>query len=201
MNKKIILFGSGAYGLRVLQALEKKNVYAFCDNACKTEGSRYEIPYITVDHLREIVAESIILLTMNSANSKVVARQLLEEGIDDFVIINDALIDRVEIDPSKFLDELKDDAKRYRLEKNQYIEMANNFEKQLDYLEQLADIKSLKKATGYLAYVQEDTARVAKLILRDVKELALLPFLIAGSLLGYYRKGGFFFWDDFVCKM
>ena len=41
MNKKIILFGSGAYGLRVLQALEKKNVYAFCDNACKTEGSRY----------------------------------------------------------------------------------------------------------------------------------------------------------------
>lgn len=92
-------------------------MYAFCDNACKTEGSRYEIPYITVDHLREIVAESIILLTMNSANSKVVARQLLEEGIDDFVIINDALIDRVEIDPSKFLDELKDDAKRYRLEK------------------------------------------------------------------------------------
>ncbi len=196
MNKKIILFGSGAYGLRVLQALEKKNVYAFCDNACKTEGSRYEIPYITVDHLREIVAESIILLTMNSANSKVVARQLLEEGIDDFVIINDALIDRVEIDPSKFLDELKDDAKRYRLEKNQYIEMANNFEKQLDYLEQLADIKSLKKATGYLAYVQEDTARVAKLILRDVKELALHPFLIAGSLLGYYRHGGFIPWDD-----
>lgn len=196
MNKKIILFGSGAYGLRVLQALEKKNVYAFCDNACKTEGSRYEIPYITVDHLREIVAESIILLSMNSANSKVVARQLLEEGIDDFVIINDALIDRVEIDPSKFLDELKDDAKRYRLEKNQYIEMANNFEKQLDYLEQLADIKSLKKATGYLAYVQEDTARVAKLILRDVKELALHPFLIAGSLLGYYRHGGFIPWDD-----
>lgn len=196
MDKKIILFGSGAYGLRVLQALGKTDVYAFCDNACKKDGSRYEIPYITVEHLGKIVSESIILLTMNSANSKMVAKQLLEEGIDDFVVINETLIDRVEKDPSTFLYELKDDAKRYQLERNQYIEMTNNLQKQLDYLEQLADIKSLKKATGYLAYVQEDIARVAKLILRDVKELELHPFLIAGSLLGYYRHGGFIPWDD-----
>ena len=50
MNKKIILFGSGAYGLRVLQALEKKNVYAFCDNPVKQRGvdMKYHILQLTI---------------------------------------------------------------------------------------------------------------------------------------------------------
>lgn len=196
MDRKIILFGSGVYGLKVLNALGKDNVFAFCDNECNICGEKYGKTYITLDYLKQIFDKYILLLSMNPINSREVADQLREIGIDDFVIVNEKIITQIENNPLKFISEINDDCFRLSLEKKQCIDMLKDLQLQFDLLKRLSDIRKLKKAQGYLSYVQEDTIRIAKKIFEDIKKLRIKPFLIAGSLLGYYRHGGFIPWDD-----
>ncbi len=195
-SKKIILFGSGAYGLKVLKILGEDKVFAFCDNSCKSDGTKYGINYITINHLMKILPSCIVLLSMNPSNSQEVANQLTALKIYDFVILDDDLIDKMTYSPEDFIDMINRDSERYMLERNQFINMSGNLLEQIDYLERITDIRTLKKAQGYLAYIQEDTIKAAKSIFEDIKKLNIRPFIIAGSLLGFFRHNGFIPWDD-----
>ena len=96
MNKKVILFGSGAYGLKALELLGRDNVYAFCDNACKSDGTKYGVAYLTFGSMKRMVESYILLVSMNSGNARTVAKQLMENGIDDFLIMDEGIMEMIE---------------------------------------------------------------------------------------------------------
>lgn len=197
MNKRAILFGSGAYGLKALKLLGRENVYAFCDNACKSDGTKYGVAYLTFGSMKRIVESYILLVSMNAGNARTVAKQLADNGIDDFLIMDDGIMGIIEdTSADSFMRLVNQDVERIRIERDQFAAVSRNLEEQLTYLKSLSDITKLKPARGYLSYVQEESVRIAKMIFEDVQELNIKPFVIAGTLLGFYRHKGFVPWDD-----
>ena len=197
MNKKVILFGSGAYGLKALELLGRDNIYAFCDNACKSDGTKYGVAYLTFSSMKRIIESYILLVSMNTGNAKTVTKQLMDNGIDDFLIMDEGIMEMIEdTSADNFMHLVNQDVERIRMERDQFAAVSQNLEEQLNYLKSLSDITKLKPAKGYLSYVQEESVRIAKLIFEDVCELNIKPFVIAGTLLGFYRHNGFVPWDD-----
>lgn len=92
MIKKIILFGSGAYGLKLLNYFGKDNVYALCDNHCSKRGYKYGTLYITVEEFLKIYRDYLLILSVNNSNAREIALQLYRMGIDDFLICNESLL-------------------------------------------------------------------------------------------------------------
>lgn len=76
MKKKLILFGSGAFGLKALELFGTDYVCAFTDNACKKESEKYGVPYITIEQMLMIYSSNILLVSMNPDNSVDVIEQL-----------------------------------------------------------------------------------------------------------------------------
>lgn len=86
MNKKVILFGSGAYGLKALELLGRDNIYAFCDNACKSDGTKYGVAYLTFSSMKRIIETKNPVFSMLSS---VKCRNSQE--INDFSTLSDTL--------------------------------------------------------------------------------------------------------------
>ncbi len=195
--KKIIIFGSGAYSLSLVRYLGRENVKAICDNSCLSEGIKYDVRYIPFLKMLEEYKDSILILAMNMNNSRNVIEQLLAYGVEDFLILSEKLMNIIQqTEPEKLVSFLNDDIERYKLEKNQYIDIWRVREEQFSFLRSIVDAKSLKSATGYLELIQKRLADFATEVFESISELKIRPFLVGGSLLGYYRNRGYIPWDD-----
>lgn len=197
--KKIVLFGSGAYGLKALNYFGVDKVFAFCDNFCEENGEKNGIRYITYENLLEINENYIVIVSMNVSNSHAVSKQLLKDGIKDFLLMTEDMIQEMEeYDAESYFGMIQNDAQRFQRERNQFITLANNVESQFALLKSLVDIKDLKSATGYISQVQKNVVVFLQKLFAKLNELDIKPFAVGGTLLGIYRYNGFIPWDDDV---
>jgi len=85
-SKKAILFGAGDYGYKGLQFLGKENVFCYVDNNSALWGKeKHGKKIINFEELRKIYSDYQIILSVDSKVSGILAKQLEDAGIYQFV--------------------------------------------------------------------------------------------------------------------
>ena len=197
--KKLILFGSGVYGLKMLEYFGRDNVEAFCDNECVAEDEKYGVRRIPFKKLTYIAADHIIILSVNSKNAEEIAQQLDRNKVDDFLICDEEMQDDIKkYGPGEYLEMLRDDTYRMKKERNEYRSLFYNKKNEYETMKSLSDITKLKKATGYISHVQKRLLAFTGELFAYFEDagLGIKPFVAAGTAIGKYRHNGFIPWDD-----
>ena len=198
-QKKVILFGCGEIGFRLLQYFGNENVFAFCDNSCTKRDTKYGIYLIPYKELKNVIDDHILILSVNPQNQGEIIDQLVEDDIRDFVVYDRVLYSEMKRStPEEFLAILSDDRERLFRERDYLFRRLNYKEDQLHFLQEISDIHSLKPAKGYVNSVKNKLKEFVNEVFDELSILEIKPFVAAGTAIGLYRHNGFIPWDDDV---
>lgn len=197
MYKQIILFGAGQKGREALDFFGKEIVYCFVDNDMLKQGTWLEgkkiISYSDLLELKrrpgfDIEFELVITVDKSPWATLAVSEQLRKTEIDDFSLFRD--ISRRYDSGKKFVER---DRTEYPFEQETLLKI---YSYQYEYLKRHTDVSMLTPATGLLREQQLRMAESAHEFFEKISELKPCYWIMAGTLMGAVRHGGFIPWDD-----
>lgn len=197
--KRIILFGTGRYGLEALDFFGKENVMFFADNNRNIQGKTVNgIGVISPNSIYQYSDDAIIVLAAREEIAVQMKYQLFEMGIEQCIpyYFIKRYISRYEKNLQQFLAECSTDAGMYRYMYLCEVEQRLRYEEKNEFFMRNTDICNAKEAVGSLRKLQLDYAKAASEVDDMVKKAGAKLMLGGGTLIGAVRHGGFIPWDD-----
>lgn len=196
-NKKIVLFGCGEIGYKVLQMLGSDNVACFCDNNQNLQGTlKWGKNVISLEQLKEKYDKVIVIICVRITKAFQIAYQLDEKKIYDYWIYPMVEINAEKKSSSELISFFCDENEMRTMKAESYWNKISELQKQLNYMKRHYDIKLIKPATSMLRKRQLAYVDFGNFICRALESIGVKPFLCGGNLLGYIRNNGFIPWDD-----
>lgn len=191
---KLVIYGAGYWGVQALSYYGEENIYCFCDS--KVKGKVKGKKVISFQNLVDIYKgrDIIVLVCVGVNYTEEVCNQLEVFGIDDYLVQD--LLTHIIDNGSNFIEQIKEEIKKEKLYRRYYKYVASRNKKQLEYLKNHVDIKTLTPAKGKLRERQLYQIKFVQEFWEFVSELDIKAFLTFGNLVGAYRHQGFIPWDD-----
>ena len=199
--KKIILFGSGKFGADALEFFGRENILYFADNNKKLHGKSINgIEVIAPNDIIKYVDKAIIMLSVAEETVAHIRYQLLELGIEQFIVFSFVIkyIKSHQKSVQDFLAECDAKSSIYRLMYIYVLEQKTLYQEQVEFFMRYTDIRNLKPSTegGELRKRQKELLKAGLELQEIMKELGCKLIIGEGNLLGAVRNQGFIPWDD-----
>ena len=203
--RKIILFGTGKYGLEALDYFGSDNVAFFADNNVNIQGSFIrDIEVIAPSRLNGYADNAIIVLAAGYSICTQMEYQLKSMGIEKYVVyryLREHLASEGNKTSKDFIDEFQTDAGIYRLMYLYADNLHKCSEERIEFFMRTADVRGVKPAHGILRNRQLQLLQATLKVRKLADYIGINMMLCGGNLVGAVRNGGFVPWDDDVDVM
>lgn len=198
--RKIILFGTGKYGLEALDYFGSDNVAFFADNNVNIQGSFISgIEVIAPSRLNGYADNAIIVLAAGYSICTQMEYQLKSMGIEKYVVyryLREQLAPEGNKTSKDFINEFQTDAGIYRLMYLYADNLHKCSEERIEFFMHTADVRGVKPAGGKLRIRQTELLDATLKVKNLAESIGIHLMLGEGNLIGAVRNGGFVPWDD-----
>lgn len=197
--KKLILFGTGKYGMEALNFFGRENVLYFTDNNKGLQGKDIDgIRVIPPKEINIYEKDTVVVLAAGDIACIQMEYQLKKQGVGKFLnyrfVRNFIYKGKRSIDT--FFKDISTESMVYKLMYLQKDEKEKEAQERIEFFVRNADIRRVLPASGKLRESQLEQLKATIELDKQVKNIGLHLLLGEGNLLGAVRNGGFIPWDD-----